>query len=453
MLIVLSDLHFSEAASTQIGTHRFNRNLPPETFLAYFHEVNQFALANDIRRIDLVLAGDILELSRSAIWLEGDCRPYINNDEVLPGSETEKTILKIIEAIASENRVSQTLQILREIQKYFEIEVHLTYILGNHDRLANATPEIRIKVRELFGLSGGAALFNHSQLVTVEDDQPFCLVRHGHEYDSTNFSLDVRKLEAIPPGFPENVYGKSCLGDITTIEFGAALPWLFVKEYGIDQIVSSPTLMAVYQRLMEFDDVRPTTAWLSYLFSTPGVTRRQTWKIMAPCFTEIINTLSRHEAFNQTLKQSAAMSPLTHFFLMALLRSRVFGKGIPYWLIKLIMRGVSRSINLKSQVEFAKLEGLIQDEDSGCKCVISGHTHFAEVSLISAEGDDQRYYLNTGTWRNVIPATKNYEDFGRLKALTKVMVFYPIEKTPMNDGRDWAFHYLSGVSFGSHRLI
>jgi hypothetical protein len=52
----------------------------------------------------------------------------------------------------------------------------------------------------------------------------------------------------------------------------------------------------------------------------------------------------------------------------------------------------------------------------------------------------------------VIPATKNYQDFGRLRALTKVMVFYPSEKDPLGD-RDWAFHYMSGVSFGDYRHL
>jgi len=38
MFVVLSDLHFSEAQSTQLGPYRFNRNLPPETYESYFIE-------------------------------------------------------------------------------------------------------------------------------------------------------------------------------------------------------------------------------------------------------------------------------------------------------------------------------------------------------------------------------------------------------------------------------
>jgi len=453
MLIVLSDLHFTETKSSQIGPHRFIRNLSPETYLAYFKEINKFAVVNNIQKVDLVLAGDILEISRSAIWLEHEDRPYIDNDAVEPGSEVEATILKIIHAIAEDLQVSQTLDLFTTIENYFDMKVELKLILGNHDRLVNATPRIREVVRGLFGLDGGDALFNHHLILDDHLGKPFCLIRHGHEYDRTNFAIDVLEQDAIPTFIPESIYGKSCLGDITTIEFGASLPWLFMKRYGEDAILNDPALMAVYQRLMEFDDVRPTTAWLSFLFSTPGVDEQKTWALLRPCFTEIIKKLSKHEQFLNTVKQTAAINKIARWILQVVIRSGIIKGDVPYWLVKLIMGRVSRTIKLKSQAEWAKREELILDEASGCKCVISGHSHFAEVSLLSAKNADQRYYINTGTWRNVIPATKFYDDFGRLKALTKVIVFYPMERNTVVNGHPWAFHYLSGVSYGDHRLI
>lgn len=453
MLVVLSDLHFSETKSSQIGSHRFSRNLPQETYLAYLKEINTFALANGIQQVDLVLAGDILEISRSAIWLEQEDRPYIDNDAVEPGTEVEATVLKIIHAIAENEEVSQTLDLFTNIDNYFEMGVKLHLILGNHDRLANATPKIRALVRDMFGLEGGDALFNHHLILDDQLGKPFCLIRHGHEYDRTNFSIDVLEHDAIPTFIPESIYGKSSLGDITTIEFGVSLPWLFVKRYGEEAILEDPTLMALYQRLMEFDDVRPTTAWLSFLFSTPGVDEKQTWKLIKPCFTEIINKLSKHKQFMNTVKQTEATSKFVRWLLQVIIRSGIIRDGVPYWLVKMVMGRVSKTIKLKSQSEWAKREELILDEDSGCKCVISGHSHFSEVSLLSAKSGEERYYINTGTWRNVIPATKYYEDFGRLKALTKVIIFYPMEKIDAVNGRPWAFHYLSGVTFGDHRLL
>lgn len=455
MIIVLSDLHFSEAQSSQIGDRRFNQNLPVENFQGYFSEINQFAIANEVKKIDLVLAGDILEISRSLIWLKGDHRPYMDNDDVEPGSDAENTILSILNAIENEAKVAETLAMFRNLHDYFEMDVQLHLLLGNHDRLANATPKIRQVVRRMFGINSNGNDERIDNYLILKDllNQPFCLIRHGHEYDRTNFSLDVSAMETIPTHIPAKVYDTACLGDVTTIEFGAALPWLFVRKYGESEISGDETLMALYQRLIEFDDVRPTTAWLAYLFSTPGVSKRKTWQLIKPLFTEILQTLSVHKEFYKTLIQSEAVSPAARFMLMALLRSGIFKKGVPYWLIKMIMKRVSGSIKLKSQVKWAKREALIQDKESGCKCIISGHSHFAEVSLISAKEKDERYYINTGTWRNVIPATKNYKNFGRLKALTKVMIFYPLEKSTRVNGKQWAFHYLSGVSFGDHRYL
>jgi len=453
MIVVLSDLHFSEAQSTQIGSTRFNRNLPSEAYEAYFSEMNQYAKANQVEKIDLVLAGDILEISRSGIWLEGEHRPYINNDDVQVGSDVEMIILKILDAIAKEDKVSETLTLFQNIQQYFDIDVELHLILGNHDRLANATPNTQRRVWDMFGINGRSDRLENFHVFKDDRDVPFCLIRHGHEYDPTNFSVNVHALEIIPTAFSEKVYDRAALGDITTSEFGAALSRLFEKEYGEEVILNNRTKMALYQRLMEFDDVRPTTAWLAYLFSTPGVKKKKTWKFIKPAFTNVINTLASHDQFHTTLKQSAAISPIFRLILMGILRSGLFSKGIPYWLIKRLMKIVSKNINVKSQVKWVKREALIQDKTSTIKCVVSGHTHFPEVSLISAKNKGEQYYINTGTWRNVIPATRKFKHFGRLKALTKVIIFYPHEKEKCLNDNDWAFHYLSGVSFGEHRHL
>jgi UDP-2,3-diacylglucosamine pyrophosphatase LpxH len=453
MIVVLSDLHFSEAQSTQIGQHRFNRNLPPEAYQAYFSELNQYAKANQIDKIDLVLAGDVLEISRSGIWLEGDCRPYINNQDVQPGSDVEAVILKILDAIENEDKVAETLVAFRNRQEYFEMDVELHLILGNHDRLANATPATRDKVRVMFGINGTSRRIDNYRIFYDDRGKPFCLVRHGHEYDPTNFSLNVRKKETIPTGFSIEAYDKAVLGDITTSEFGAALSQLFRQEYGEETILGSKKRMALYQRLMEFDDVRPTTAWLAYLFSTPGVKKKKTWKLIKPAFTKVINILAFHEQFHATLRQSASLSPIIRVLLMTVLRSGVFKKGIPYWMMKQIMKIVSRNIKVKSQVKWAKREALFEEDETALKCVVSGHTHFAEVSLITAKNQNEQYYINTGTWRNVIPATGKFKYFGRLKALTKVILFYPSEKDGAEGHRDWSFQYMSGVSFGNHRHL
>ena len=453
MLVVLSDLHFSEAQSTKIGKLSFNKNLPVETYQAYMKEINQVAVANGIKKVDLILAGDILEITRSGIWFENGDRPYQDNRVIKPGSATEATILRILEAISQEDRVKETLSLFRDIQDLFDVEVKLRYILGNHDRLINATPQIRQTAREMLGLSGNDVIFDHQFLARETDGGTFCLVRHGHEYDPMNFSVDTQALDVIPTEFPEKVYGAAPLGDIVTIEFGAALPHYFIAEYGENEILHNPILMALYERLMGFDDVRPTSALLAYIFSTPGVKKRQTWEYMAPCFKRLLNTLSETPAFVTQITQASTLSGAQRLLLRGLFNSDLVKRDVPYWMVKQLMQQVSKEIKLSSPAKWAKKEALIQDKTSGCKCVISGHTHFPEVSLMSAKKGDERYYINTGTWRNTIPATRNFEGFGRLKTMTKVIVFQPSENSSQKNEAGWSFHFLTGVSYGNNRHL
>jgi len=432
MLIVLSDLHLSEAQSTQIGGMRFNRNLPAETYQTYFTEINQAVLTNHIKEIDFVLAGDILELSRSAYWLKGSNRPYQDNDSITEGSGAERTLLKIIDAICAEERVAETIQSFRSLKDHFDCGVTLHYILGNHDRLVNATPAIRRKVREVFGLEGEDQLFEHRYLFKDAFGQPLCLVRHGHEYDPMNFAVNTHEMETIPMDFPEDVYGKPCLGDIVTIEIGAALPWYFVEEYGVEAILLDPTLMAVYERLMAFDDVRPT-------------------ELMKPCLEKALDTISENEVLSDMIQEASSLRKSQRLLLEGILDLDLINNGVSYWMVKQIMKKVSKKIKLNSQTRWAKREALLRNLDSGCKCVVSGHTHFPEVSLVSAVKGDEVYYINTGTWRNIIPATKNFKDFGMLESMTKVFIYAPSERDATAVESSWSFQYLSGVSFGNHR--
>ncbi|MCB2202671.1 metallophosphoesterase [bacterium] len=453
MLVVFSDLHFTEAQSSKLGEHTFNQNLPAETYEAYLREINQVALANGVEQVNIVLAGDIFEISRSAIWLRGPDRPYHDNVDVLPGSSHEEIILEILETIGREDKVQQTLALFRSLDDLFDVPVALHYILGNHDRLVNATPAIRGNARELLGLEGGELPLAHQFIFHDDAGQLFSLVRHGHEYDPMNFSLDTHDLKTIPTEFPEDVYGKAPLGDIITVELGSALPAYFLDEYGEEQILASPSLMALYERLMAFDDVRPTSAQLAYLFYTPGVRKRETWAILQPCFQRAINALSDNEIFIEKIRTTSSIKKSQRLLLTGVMGLDILSSGIPYWMVKRLMKKVSKKIKLRSQTKWAKREALIQDPLTGCKCVISGHTHFPEVSLMSAKKGDEKYYINTGTWRDMVPATRKFKGFGKLNAITKVIVFKPEAASALDSARDWSFHYLSGVSYGMHRHI
>ena len=84
MLIVLSDLHFAESQSYNLGDKQFNHNLPSSVYKTYFKEIADLIRDDFVEHIDVVLAGDIFEINRSAYWFKDTLRPYVHNDAVEP---------------------------------------------------------------------------------------------------------------------------------------------------------------------------------------------------------------------------------------------------------------------------------------------------------------------------------------------------------------------------------
>ena len=272
MLIVMSDLHLAEASSYALGEVKFDNNLPASVYSVYFNEISDFIHKNHITKVDLVLAGDIFELTRSALWLENGLRPYIHLNEINAGSPMEARIAAILATITQEERVAETLAIFRSLETILQRPVGFHYLPGNHDRLANATPLIRHQVQNLLGLPFNDAPFQN-QVVAYSQGEPFVLVRHGHEYDPSNFGLNLKETQTIPTFIPAEVYGRPVLGDITTLELAAKLPQLFREHYSERAILENADLRLLYQRLMDFDNVRPASALVKFLLTTPGLSQ------------------------------------------------------------------------------------------------------------------------------------------------------------------------------------
>ncbi|HHQ48836.1 MAG TPA: hypothetical protein ENK19_08145, partial [Acidobacteria bacterium] len=294
MLVVISDLHFTEERTDAIAGERGRldpvvRNLGPRAFQAFFDTLARQAVRDDAREVHLVLAGDIFDLHRTGLWFRGTERPWVANDHV--GPELEARTLSILDAIAVEDAVSGSLEAIRRFAggryrdpasgrtRSFPVPVRLSFIPGNHDRLIGATPALRRRARELLGIGGGTSPFPHTVLSEAEET----LIRHGHEYDRYNFSRDLSRRKTMPP-LDEAAYARPTLGDFITVAVAARLPVLFREVHGDGKILSRPALGALYRRLLAFDDLRPQSALLEYLLAgaraSGGASR--TWKALEP---------------------------------------------------------------------------------------------------------------------------------------------------------------------------
>lgn len=473
MLVVLSDLHFEEEASNHIlgdGSHppiEFKRNLPATPYRMLVQQWADEAVRNDAQKLEVVLAGDIFDLHRSGLWFfdnQRNVRPYVSNEAI--SSELESITLRILQGIVNEDHVRDVLPIFRllangryidssENERPFPVPTELHFIPGNHDRLANASPDIRHAVRQALGLSDHGAAFPNA----LAFDEERALVRHGHEYDNANFSVDLGKEESYPIHLPVEQYQNPTFGDMATVDIASQLPALFREYHGDNNILADQTLRAFYLRLLEFDDLRPLTAIFNYFIYADGQTinKHVSWNAIVPVIIDLLEKLHDDayllywlDRFDQPWRLDLIDA------LQAVLAAKPWRWASKF--IPLEMAEKIANIALKSTSNQPRTEEYVARESSirsgQYRYVIAGHTHTPRVSLVANDRHGERYYVDTGTWRNRVLATIDYEQFGRLKALNYMIAYGPNEDRgalPSDRLKIASFDYWSGVTQGWER--
>lgn len=449
MLIVLSDLHFSESISFQLGDRQYNHNLPSSVYEVYFREIANLIRNEAINRIDIVLAGDIFEINRSAFWFKDDLRPYVNNLTVESGGALEARIIEILDAIATDYRVSETLAVFRKLNETFGRPVSLHYVPGNHDRLCNASARIRRRVRSYLGMEDTDAFFPN-QYVHITDGTAMVLIRHGHEYDKSNFSKDVALMETIPTFIEKEAYDKPVFGDVITLEIAAKLPQAFKEYYSVETVLGVPTLASIYQRLNDFDNVRPPSALMGFLFSTPGLTQREVWRFIEPVFLKALDDLAAEPSMSDRLVEFGGLIGFGAVILRLALKTRIWKNGLPFWIAKSLISPAFTKTDLGSQTELIIREECLQTDKSGIVAIVAGHTHNPLVELLRVVDGVERYYINDGTFRNVITASPGFKQFGRIRSKARVLIFEPGEHNPeYSRPTGWSFDFTAKFGFGS----
>lgn len=445
----MSDLHFAESSSLAIGEYQFNHNLPPEVYRAFFSEIHEFIRYDNIKEIDLVLAGDIFEITRSALWLKDSLRPYAHNDQVSEGSELEGRINEIMDAIAADRRVAATLEIFRNLTVQLRRPVRIHFIPGNHDRLLNASRRVRNRTRGFLGMAPSDLPFEN-QYLHQPNGETRILIRHGHEYDPANFGGDVRTWNEIPTLIDKSFYDRPSFGDIVTAEIAAKMPILFKEYYSEEGILEDKDLSVMFQRLIDFDNVRPSNALINFLFSTPGLSMKEVWRLMEPVFVKMLDDLAFSPQIGRQMIAFGGMTNLSAATLKALFKTRLWRWGLPFWMIKTVLAPVSRRSKIGDQSELISKEECLRKPNSPVRCIVSGHTHNPLVQLMKVEKGIETYYINSGTFRNVITSTPDLRDFGRLRSKARVLVFDNGERNPeYNRSTGWSFDFLTRHGFGA----
>lgn len=438
MLVVISDLHLEECS---FGTHpslRVNRNLNSKAYQKFIRNIAKEAAVNHAHSVDMVLAGDILEMNRSNIWYENGIKPYVHLKEIIPGSEHEKKILKLLDLIGDEERVAESLQLIRSFSTYFNVDFRLHYLLGNHDRLVNATPATRSKARALLGMPASDAILPHT-FTYFWEEKPLAFVRHGHEYDPLNFPKEYRTAAIIPAEIPEEQYSAPPIEDFSAVEMVYKLPYVFTEYYGIQTILWDKKLEYLYHRLIEFQDVRPQSSLMNFILTTPGFTRRQVWQYLEPVVLRVLNDLRKDPYLNSPAMHGNLLKKVVHL--------NPWRKSLPYALVRRVSNSITKRIGKNERDLPAGREELLARNGDSVRCIISGHTHQPLVALLDAQDGVERYYFNSGTWRNQVPVSPNQKGFGRIKTFSNVVVYDEDENHSHKETRStWSFDFSAGFS-------
>ncbi|HWC20398.1 MAG TPA: metallophosphoesterase [Terriglobales bacterium] len=455
MIAVISDLHLEEEASDVIaGNGRqiiFRRNLDPKAYRSFIAHMADEVRRRKAKTFELVIAGDLFDFNRTTLWFADDVRPYAALNETTP--ELEQKLLGIVNAIAAEPPVAKTLELFRDLAsgKYrpgnprtegaafqdFPCPVKITCLAGNHDRVANASLAIRNRIGKLIGIDV-AEPFPHYRLLA----DPDVLIRHGHEYDNNNFGVDLPESGFIPLEVDESGYSLANFGDFITIDVAVRLPHLFRRKYGDDQILKDKVLQALYLRLLQFDDVRPQSALLDYMLdvSSGDFSAEDAWKKLVPVIQDLLSEIHDDKFFRYWLgRRAKPWAPAELEVARGLLQLGGWRNRAAREAARKIAHFMLGGEPDQPQL-WAMREEVIQH--SQVRLVLAGHTHAPEVCLIRSDESGDRFYINTGTWRDVIPSTPDGRTFGRMRALTYVTVYSKSE----HDDSCNSFDYWTGFT-------
>lgn len=462
MIAIISDLHLQHTGKDGIrhresdGSLRVTevvRNVGGAALDLLMSEIASNVRSTRASRVELVLAGDIFELHRTPLWHLGGgvLRPVMDDQEAL-----EPMTLEILSAI--ERECGDFFGALRAFaQRGVEgaphadgrsVPVLVHYLPGNHDRLANATPNVRARVRQMLGMAPSSAPFPHVlDWPRVGEVGYGVRVRHGHEYDEQNFPVpfDAESDDPTP-------YDRPVLGDFATVDVATRTALAFRARYARELRApgeEGDPYRRLYTAITEFDDVRPAASLISYVDAFAHQGPEGTFSILKPVLLDAFE-YARHDEF--FLGEAKRLHLAQYFTGLLGGIVDVALNSFPPKLMADIIDAANRLQATSKPPAFyaAKEPGL----DSGAiDLVVAGHTH--QPDHVGLRGTGGAYFLDSGTWRTRIDEGQG-RAFGRLRSYTMIFCYDETEVKAASAGlangerrrfEAWTGH-LRGDSYG-----
>ncbi|MEM8556406.1 MAG: hypothetical protein AAGG50_01060 [Bacteroidota bacterium] len=472
MLAIVSDLHFQQTdpdsiryvnEKGEVFQTGVRRNVRVHALDHFFRRVAENAVECEAKLVHIVFAGDIFELHRSPIWFM-DKNPQVRPFDPYGSPSLHERVLALLDHLEAEHQpvwkrlrawvedrrldlgklekpLAQVEGKVAGKERNFDYVVH--YVPGNHDRLANASPEIRRRIRRLLAMPESDAPFPVRLDFTglqadgsgLPDHQ--ARIRHGHEYDAYNFGHAVEGAQSLD--LDAEAYLRPAFGDYVTVEIATRLALAFRAYYGATMRTDTPRgrrLRQVYQDLLEFDDVRPMSALLDYLSERAGVyltngyfDDEQTLKVLKRLIIDILEQATRSRFVKENRALLGRWKWLATSGGGATVRklAQLSPRKLIAWLIDRVASGGEGEAKAGPSAH-ARYE---PELDSKVLLVFGGHTHRPEIVPVAPPDErtgldeatsageakiTETFYVNTGTWRTTIP--RGAGRFGRYRALT-----------------------------------
>jgi UDP-2,3-diacylglucosamine pyrophosphatase LpxH len=449
MLIAVSDIHFVDGTA---GEH----NLPFSAFQSVFlSDIAALVREKEAKEVKLLLLGDIVDLIRSAQWLEiaPEDRPWgVNGLQDIPtprkNSATERHCLKILGQLppGSVNKDSppdflakntilsknwQTFKFFREIMSHLEreagrpIPVKVVYVPGNHDRMCNLYPSVREELRSMLGLTvepstvQGDPAGEWWYLNDYLDEDHGVLARHGHQFDIWNYGGGNR--------LSREAHLQAAIGDVFTTEFAVKIPWQLNKLRSKYPQVTQQMV----ESTKDIDNVRPLSSVMEWIYYR---IKREDQGQVRKAFGEVFETVVKELLDIRMVQQWR--SPQTHIDEALRAASSRWLKWLPKGLVDLlgaedllplVMKTTGGTDDPENDVytQAAYAEKSWR-EDERIQFVLYGHTHVPLQRPLDGERGCEVIYINTGTWRNRIYKTVGLDkapDFVDLKQMTYSILY------------------------------
>lgn len=416
MLVIISDLHFTDGTTSNWGVDPYSKgasrdefNVNPKAFKLLIEDIAEIVRrGHKINKVTFVYAGDIFDVLRTDAWFDAKeaARPWSDQPHSL---EVELQCGAILESISGADSTRTSLAWLSGSHPDFatawqaDASVDRVYLAGNHDRLVNLYPSCRKWVwRHLLGNPQCSDLFS-SQYV---DARHSTAVLHGHESDPYN-------CEFGEDGTPD--YPAMPIGD-------PMATWLFTRLGHEAAKRGMPP--GVVRRLRDIDNVRPALATVRYIRDI--VREFNLGKELTLLVEEVVEDFEalpfykewtlQHDHWNLAYDEADKLQ-------LALRAIRALGTKLPVGMLEKLS-----SLTQDDSGERLALRCLDRMEFFGLNHCVLGHSHEPlHKPLDIKPGGVQRHYLNSGTFRATLAKTAFREEFISFQRLSYVIIYGPHE--------------------------